>query len=163
MLVENLSFPQDMRVRQEAFALTAAGYQVSVISPRSARQSWHEVLHTIQIYRYPAPREGNSLFGYLWEYGYSLAATFLLTLLVWARHGFDVIHSANPPDITVLIAMFYRLFKKKYIFDHHDLAPEMYLVRFNRRGEQNYSSDTCLPGNPFLPYGKSCNCYQRLL
>jgi hypothetical protein len=84
MLVENLSFPEDPRVRQEAFALAASGYQVSVISPRNLKQS-RQVIQDVHVYRYPAPQEGSGFVSYLWEYSYSLASTFLLSLLVWAR------------------------------------------------------------------------------
>ncbi len=104
MLIENRPYPQDYRVRLESAALSAAGYQVSVICPSALGQPWHEVIEGVHIYRYPAPPDGQGFLGYLWEYGYSLAATSVLSLFVCLRPGFDVIHAANPPDLAVLIA-----------------------------------------------------------
>jgi glycosyltransferase involved in cell wall biosynthesis len=77
-----------------------------------------------------------STLGYIWEYGYSLVATFILSLIVWIRPGFDIIHAANPPDTAVLIALFYKLFGKQFVFDHHDLVPDMYKVRFTDGGNR---------------------------
>ena len=125
MLLENNPFPRDARVRQEAKALIGAGYQVTVICPMGKKQPWQEVVDGVRVYRYPAPPPGDGMLGYIWEYGYSLLASFVLSLLVFVRHGFDVIHAHNPPDILVLIGIFYKLFGKRFVFDHHDLAPEM--------------------------------------
>ena len=136
MLVENNSYPEDPRVRQEALALVRAGYPVSVICPSDAGLPWREVLDGVHIFRYPAPPYGKNFLGYVWEYSFSLVAMFFLSLQVWYRPGFDIIHAANPPDTSVLIAAFYKLFGKKFVFDHHDLAPEMYEERFE--GKANH-------------------------
>jgi len=138
MLLENNPYPQDVRVYREAQALTAAGYQVSVICPADSGQPWRDVDEGVSVYRFPAPPSAQSMVGYLWEYGYSLTAMFFLSLLVVVRGGFDVIHAHNPPDMLVLIAAFYKLFGKRFVYDHHDLAPEMYYARFPGQG------------NPFL-------------
>jgi glycosyltransferase involved in cell wall biosynthesis len=134
MLIENSTYPVDPRVHQEATTLAGAGYQVSVICPRGTNQPWHENLVGVSIFRYPAPPQAMSSLGYVLEYIYSFVATFVLSLYVWAYRGFDIIHAANPPDTAVFIAMFYRLFGKRFVFDHHDLAPDMYLVRSNHKG-----------------------------
>jgi glycosyltransferase involved in cell wall biosynthesis len=136
MLIENRPYPQDHRVRLEAVTLSGAGYQVSVICPSAPGQPWRQVIDGVDVYRYPAPPDGNNLVGYLWEYGYSLAVTFAISLLVCLRPGFDVIHAANPPDIAVLIATFYKLFGKRFVYDHHDLAPELYDARFAGKGRR---------------------------
>lgn len=134
MLLENNPYPRDARVRQEAKALVAAGHEVTVICPKRKGQPWHETIDGVRAYRYPMPAQGDGLFGYLWEYGYSLLATFFLSVIVFATHGFDIIHTHNPPDIMVLIALLYKPFGKKFVFDHHDLAPEMYYARFGGEG-----------------------------
>ncbi|MDX1523568.1 MAG: glycosyltransferase family 4 protein [Anaerolineae bacterium] len=136
MLLENNPYPQDGRVRREATCLAAAGYQVSVISPGQAGQPWHERIGDIRVYRFPAPPDGDGLLGYLWEYGYAMMATLLLSLLVFFRDGFDVLHAHNPPDTFVFIAAIYKLFGKRFIFDHHDLSPEMYHARFDGQGSR---------------------------
>lgn len=136
MLLENFKYPQDGRVRREALALVKAGHQVIVIAPGTKDQTWSEEIDGVFAYRYPAPREAESGLGYLWEYGYSLLATAVLTVFVFARHGFDVIHAHSPPDMFVFIAAFYKLLGKKFVFDHHDLSPEMYRVRFTDGGNR---------------------------
>src|SRR6476469_6130276 len=103
MLLENNAFPQDSRVRAEANALTAAGYQVSVICPQRPGLAWREQVNGVAVYRFKAPPEANGLIGYLWEYGYSMLAAFALSLLVFFQQGFDVIHAHNPPDTFVLV------------------------------------------------------------
>ncbi|MBV9169809.1 MAG: glycosyltransferase family 4 protein [Chloroflexi bacterium] len=134
MLLENSHFPQDPRVRREAYALRAAGYPVSVICPAKPHQPWYEVLNGVRVYRYAPPREMSGAIGYVWEYAYSMAATLVFSLLVLVRDGFDVLHAANPPDTFVLIAMLYKPFGKAFVYDHHDLAPEMYRARFGKGG-----------------------------
>jgi glycosyltransferase involved in cell wall biosynthesis len=136
MLLENLPYPQDLRVRREATALAAAGYRVSVICPAGRGQSNRETINGVNVYRYRSPSSGNGFVGYLWEYAYSMAASFMLSLLLFFREGFDVIHAHNPPDTFVFIAAFYKLFGKRFVFDHHDLSPEMYRARFVGGGNQ---------------------------
>lgn len=135
MLVENVSAPADRRVWPEAVALRDDGFQVSIISPKGLQSDREAAtcVDGIAIYRYPLPAIGNKYVAYLAEYSISLLMTFLLSLKVWRRHGFDVIHAANPPDTFFLIGLFYRLFGKKYLFDQHDLSPELFQVKFGRR------------------------------
>ena len=144
MLVENNPYPQDPRVRLEAAALSGAGYRVSVICPAAPGQPWRQVIDGVDVHRYPAPPDGKSIAGYLWEYGYSVAATFAISLFVWMRPGFDVIHAANPPDTAVLVAAFYRLFGKRFVYDHHDLAPELYEARFGGKEQRSSPPDVGL-------------------
>jgi glycosyltransferase involved in cell wall biosynthesis len=135
ILVENLPVPFDRRVWQEACALRDAGYQVSVICPKGIGHDLScEVISEVHIYRYHLPVEGASALGYLREYGKALTMSFLLSMKVWWRHGFDVIHACNPPDLFFLIGGFYRIFGKKFVFDHHDLNPELFLAKFGRKG-----------------------------
>jgi glycosyltransferase involved in cell wall biosynthesis len=137
MLVENNPFRRDVRVRQEAQALIHAGYQVSVICPAANGQSFHEVFNGVDIYCYPSPYQGKGFLSYIFEYGYSLLSMFSLTMYLYAYRGFDIIHAANPPDTAVLIAVFYKLLGKQFIFDHHDLAPEVFKVRFDTEKKVN--------------------------
>ena len=136
LLVENAPVPGDPRVWNEAMTLRNAGYQVSIIAPQStvhARQEAHSFLDGMAIYRFKLPETQNRHFAYLFEYSAALCLIFLLSLKVWRRHGFDVIHVANPPDILFLIALFYRCFAKKFVFDQHDLCPELFRVIFQGR------------------------------
>jgi len=135
MLLENNPYPQDGRVRREANALTSAGYQVSVICPAANGQPHREIVDGVHVYRYPAPPERDGILGYLLEYGYAMIATFFISLLVFLRKGFDVIHAHNPPDTFALVAGWYKLFGKRFVFDHHDLSPEMYYARFKLDGK----------------------------
>lgn len=130
MLLQNNAYPYDTRVVREATALTEAGHSVTVISPARRGQPLHGVHDGVRSYRYPAPPAGDGTWGYLVEYGVALVASWLLSLWVLVRHGFDVVHAHNPPDLFVLIAAPYKLFGKRFVFDHHDLSPEMYDARF---------------------------------
>jgi glycosyltransferase involved in cell wall biosynthesis len=134
MLLENNPYPQDPRVRREARALTDAGYQVTIICPSDPKQPWRELVDGVRVYRYPAPPSPSGVLGYLWEYGYSMAAAFMLSFFVFFREGFDIIHAHNPPDTFVFVAALYKMMGKRFIFDHHDLSPEMYHARFRDRG-----------------------------
>jgi glycosyltransferase involved in cell wall biosynthesis len=136
MLLENQPYPQDGRVRRESVALTEAGYQVTVICPRNGKQPGRETINGVRVIRYPSPPAGNGLVGYLAEYGYSTAVSFILSLWVAVRGGFDIVHSHNPPDTMFVIGAFFKLFGKRYVFDHHDLSPEMYNARFGGKGNR---------------------------
>jgi glycosyltransferase involved in cell wall biosynthesis len=136
MLLENRPYPQDVRVRREADALVAAGYSVSVICPADPGQPLFEVVKRVRVYRYAAPQPAAGFLGYLWEYGYSMVMSFILSLIIFFREGFDVIHAHNPPDTFVFIAAFFKLFGKRFVFDHHDLSPEMYEARMPGGGNR---------------------------
>src|SRR5579859_1745782 len=135
MIVENVPAPHDRRVWPEAITLRDRGYQVSVISPKGVSdcKESYICIDGIHIYRYKIPVIEHKYLGYPVEYGVALLMTFWLSFKVLFRHGFDVIHSANPPDIFFMIGLFYRLFGKKYVFDQHDLSPEMFQVLFKKR------------------------------
>lgn len=135
IIVENLPCPFDRRVWQEARTLRAAGYVVSIICPKGPGcELSHEEIEGIEIYRHPQPFEASGALGYLAEYTWALLAEFWLSLKVlWFGRGFDVIQACNPPDTIFLIGAFYKFFGKKFIFDHHDINPELYLAKFNRR------------------------------
>lgn len=135
IVVENLPVPFDRRVWQEARTLKAAGAKVSIICPvGKGHEARRETLEGIDIYRHPLPADANSAVGYLLEYG---AALFWETLLAWRiffKGGIDVIHGCNPPDLIFLVALPLRLFGVRYLFDHHDINPELYEAKFGRRG-----------------------------
>jgi glycosyltransferase involved in cell wall biosynthesis len=117
-------------VWQEATTLHAAGYGVSIICPTGKGcEKKFESIDGIDIYRYDLPNEAEGALGYLVEYSAALAFTFWLSLKV----KFDVIHACNPPDLFWLIGGFYKLFGKKFLFDHHDANPELYEAKFGRR------------------------------
>jgi glycosyltransferase involved in cell wall biosynthesis len=135
IIVENLPVPFDSRVWKEARSLTDAGYEVTVICPRGkGYETGHEILEGVRIYRHPAAPEGNSALGYVWEYYCALFWEKLYTWWTYARHGFHVIQGCNPPDDIFLIALPFKLFGVKYIFDHHDAIPELYLSKYDKPG-----------------------------
>jgi glycosyltransferase involved in cell wall biosynthesis len=135
MIVENLPVPFDRRVWQEARTLRDAGALVSVICPTAKGYTVrYEQLEAIHIYRHPLPMEAKGALGFLLEYSAALFHEMRLALCVYFRHGFDVIHGCNPPDLIFLVALPFRLLGKRYIFDHHDISPELYESKFGRRG-----------------------------
>ena len=127
--------PFDTRVWKEAQSLQANGYSVTVLCPRGKNyEKGHEVLNGVHIYRHPMPKEGNSAFTYLIEYGAALLWEFLYTLWIYIVRGFKVIQGCNPPDNIVLVALPFKIFGVKYIFDHHDANPELYESKFQKKG-----------------------------
>ena len=135
MIVENLPVPFDRRVWQEARTLNNAGYQVSIICPvGKGYEKKYEYLEGIRIYRHALPVQGHGALGYALEYSMALFWEFVLAWRVLFKHGFDVIHACNPPDNIFLIGLFFKLFGKKFLFDHHDINPELYIAKFGKRG-----------------------------
>jgi glycosyltransferase involved in cell wall biosynthesis len=134
IIVENLPVPPDRRVWQEARALTEAGYHVSIICPKGRGfQRSRETLHGIEIYRH-GNWEASGALGYLVEYSWALISEFVLALRIYARTHFRVLQACNPPDTVFLIGLFFKLLGVRFVFDHHDPAPELYEARFHRKG-----------------------------
>jgi len=134
IIVENLPSPFDRRVWQEATTLHEAGYEVSIICPiGKGYEKKYELIEGIHIYRHKLPLEAEGAAGYLLEYTTALFWEFVLAWRVFLTRGFDVIHACNPPDNIFLIGGFFKLFGKKFLFDHHDINPELYEAKFGRR------------------------------
>lgn len=147
MLVENY-FPQDTRVTNEATLLTDAGYKVAVIALRKQGQAGHETLNGVEVYRLPTLElfkktpcasinrinlvfvKLKSFLGYVVEYCYFTSACLVLSMYIFVRQGFDVMHAHNPPDTLFLVAVPFKLLGKKFVFDQHDLCPELYRSRY---------------------------------
>lgn len=131
IIVQNLPVPFDRRVWQEARTLRAQGFGVTVICPKSdlCKKS-HERLDGIEIYRYPLMIEADSSrAAYFLEFAYCWVVTLCLSLLAYIERPFHVIHACNPPDTYFLIALMFRWLGVKFVFDHHDLSPELYTAK----------------------------------
>ena len=129
IIVENESVPFDSRVWKEARSLHEHGYQVTVLCPkRKGYMQTHEVLDGIHVYRHPTATEGNTPLGYLVEFSCALFWEVLFSWWIYLRHGFQVIQGCNPPDNIFLVALPFKLLGVKYIFDHHDANPELYIA-----------------------------------
>jgi glycosyltransferase involved in cell wall biosynthesis len=135
IIVENLPVPFDSRVWKEACSLSSNGYDVTVLCPKGKGfELGYEVLEGVRIYRHPMPKEGDSARGYIWEFSCALFWEFFYAFWIYLRHGFQVIQGCNPPDDIFLIALPYKLLGVKYIFDHHDANPELYLSKYGKMG-----------------------------
>jgi glycosyltransferase involved in cell wall biosynthesis len=134
-IVENLPSPFDRRVWQEATTLHAHGYEVSIICPTGkGYEKKYETIDGIHIYRHNLPLDARGALGYLLEYSAALFWEFFLTWKVLLTRGFDAIHACNPPDNIFLVGGFFKLLlRKKFLFDHHDINPELYEAKFGRR------------------------------
>lgn len=130
MWLENNTYPQDSRVRREATTLAGAGYDVTVVCPKRGRQPLRDQVDGVHVLRYPEVRGGRGLAGFVFEYAASMLATFFLSVWHVIRKGADVIHAHNPPDTFALISVPFKLAGIRFVFDHHDLSPEMYDARF---------------------------------
>jgi len=150
MFVEN-HYPNDVRVRNEANTLVAAGHAVTVVALRKKNQPAFENVKGVLTYRVPTLelfdktlqenanflqkliQKVKSLIGYVAEYAYFTSVCLLMSIYVAIKHGFDVIHAHNPPDTLWAVALPWKLLGKKYVFDHHDLCPELFLSRFGAK------------------------------
>jgi glycosyltransferase involved in cell wall biosynthesis len=135
IIVQNLPVPLDRRVWLEATSLQRAGFQVAVISPKSKVYTRsREQLEGVDIYRYPMLLEADtSLSGYLVEFVYCWLASLWLAIQAYRRRPFKVIHACNPPDTYFALAALFRPLGVKFVFDHHDLCPELYVAKGKRK------------------------------
>lgn len=135
IVVENLPVPFDRRVWQEAQALNRAGWTVSVICPANADfPKPFEVIDGVAIYRHPLPLEASGALAYFVEYSAALFHEFRLLIKVHRERGFSIIQACNPPDLIFLAALPFKLMGKRFIFDQHDVAPELFIVKFGAKG-----------------------------
>ena len=134
IIVENLSVPFDRRVWQEATTLKENGMEVSIICPKmNGYIKAYEEIQGIEIYRHPLPFEARSAFGYLLEYGAAIYWEMKLAKKIFKKKPFDVIHACNPPDLIYLTAKKYKNKGVKFVFDHHDINPELYIAKYNKK------------------------------
>jgi glycosyltransferase involved in cell wall biosynthesis len=139
IIVQNLPVPFDRRVWLECQALVADGYEVAVVCPKGKGDPAYQLVDSVKLYKYRPYAPGGSKLGFIMEYGYSFAATARLTLKARRSGRFAVIQACNPPDIFWPIAQALRVIDgTRFVFDHHDLCPELYESRF--------------PDGPKLPY-----------
>ena len=131
IIVQNLPVPFDRRVWLECQALTRAGYQVAVVCPKGKGDPGYEELDGVELYKYGPRTFGVGALGYVGEYLYSFVATLYLAIKASRRGRFAAVQSCNPPDIFWPLGLFFRLVHgSRFVFDHHDLCPETYEVRF---------------------------------
>jgi len=139
IIVQNLPVPFDRRVWLECQALVSAGYQVTVVCPKGSGDPAYEVVDGVRLYKYKPYAPGGSKLSFVTEYAYSFLATAWQVVKARRRGRFAVIQACNPPDIFWPIAMAFRIIEgTKFVFDHHDLCPELFQSRF--------------PDGPRLPY-----------
>jgi glycosyltransferase involved in cell wall biosynthesis len=133
IIVENLPVPFDSRVWKEAIALHQANYDVTVLCPKGKGfEKGYEKLDGIHIYRHPLPKEGSGALSYLWEYTWALFFEFVYSVWIYFRRGFEAIQACNPPDNIFLVAVPFKLLGVRFIFDHHDINPELYFSKYER-------------------------------
>jgi len=135
IIVENLPSPFDRRVWQEANTLKENGAEVSIICPKmKGYTASYELLNGIHIYRHSLPLEASGAMGYLREYFAALFWEFTLSWKIYFKKRFHVIQGCNPPDLIFLVAIFFKVFGVKYVFDHHDINPELYIAKYGKKG-----------------------------
>lgn len=145
IIVENLPVPFDTRVWQEATTLAMNGYTVSVICPKGKGYTKsEEYLQGVHIFRHDLPTEGNGAIGYLKEYTTALREETRLAKKIYKEIGFDVIHGCNPPDDIYMVAKKFKKYGVKYVFDHHDICPELFEAKFGRKKGLLYKSQLWL-------------------
>ncbi|WP_202872522.1 glycosyltransferase family 4 protein [Kribbella soli] len=131
IIIQNLWVPFDRRVWLECQALVAAGYDVTVVCPKGPGDPSYEVIDGVTVHKYKAYAPGGSKVSFVWEYAYSFLATLRLVFRARKAGKFKVLQACNPPDIFWPIAMLLRrLDGTRFVFDHHDLCPELFQSRF---------------------------------
>ena len=154
IIVENLPVPFDTRVWQEATTLAENGYIVSVICPKGkGYDKEKEILNGVNIYRHDLPKEGNGVFGYAREYWCALREEYSLAKKIYNEIGFDFIHGCNPPDNIYMVAKKFKKYGVQYIFDHHDICPELYEAKFGKTSGLFYKSQLLLERHTY----KNCS------
>ncbi len=134
-IVENLPVPFDRRVWQEANTLKDNGAKISIICPKmKGYTTSYEIIDEIEIYRHSLPYEARGAAGYLFEYSTALFWEFYLSWKIFIKKRFHVIHGCNPPDLIFLIALWFKIFTVRYVFDHHDINPELYTAKYGKKG-----------------------------
>ncbi len=145
IIVENLPVPFDTRVWQEATTLAANGYTVSVICPKGKNYTAaEETLEGVHIFRHDLPEAGGGAFAYFREYARALKEEKRLAKRIYKEIGFDVIHGCNPPDDIYMVARGFRKYDVRYVFDHHDICPELFEAKFGRASGLFYKSQIYL-------------------
>ena len=135
IIVQNLPVPFDRRVWLECQALTAAGYQVAVVCPKGKGDPGYQVLDGVELYKYRPYAPGGSKLSFVTEYAYSFLATAWRAARARRRGRFAVMQACNPPDIFWPLALILRVLDRtKFVFDHHDLSPELFQSRFPASG-----------------------------
>ena len=130
IIVQNLPVPLDRRVWLECQALTARGYDVSVICPKGPGDPARQHIDGVDIYKYKPAPETDNLLSFAWEFAYSWIRTAALSVKVRAKKSFSIMQACNPPDTYWLLARLWRPFGVKFVFDQHDLNPELFISRF---------------------------------
>jgi glycosyltransferase involved in cell wall biosynthesis len=140
IIIQNLTVPIDRRVWQEATSLRRHGFGVAIICPKmGAYTKAYERLEDVDIYRYPLIYEaGKGVAGYFVEFVYCWLATLWLALKAYVHRPFHAIHACNPPDTFFALALLFRPLGVKFVFDHHDLCPELTLAKGHARSSLAY-------------------------
>ena len=135
IIVQNLPVPMDRRVWMEATSLRRHGFGVAVICPKREQfNASYERLEDVDIYRYPLIYEANKgVAGYFVEFVYCWLASLWLALKAYGHRPFQAIHACNPPDTFFALAWLFRPLGVKFVFDHHDSCPEMYVAKGRSR------------------------------
>jgi glycosyltransferase involved in cell wall biosynthesis len=150
IIVENLPVPFDTRVWQEATTLVREGYAVSVICPKGKGfDKDYEFLDGVHIYRHDLPDEGNGPIGYAREYFSALRHEYRLAKQIFRERGFHVIHGCNPPDNIYMVAQRFKKLGVDYVFDHHDICPELFEAKFGKKSGPLYKSQIWLERNTY--------------
>jgi glycosyltransferase involved in cell wall biosynthesis len=132
ILVQNLPVPLDRRVWLECRALVDAGYQVSVVCPKGEGDPAFAVLDGVRLHKYDPPPAAAGVAGFGREFAHCLFHTRRLLRQIARERRIDAIQACNPPDTFFTLVRPYRRAGAKFVFDQHDLCPEVYASRFQR-------------------------------
>ena len=136
ILIQNEPAPSDRHVWNQARALVRAGYDVTIICPKGLDRDHeaHEQREGVAIHRYDARHADGGALAFGVEYGSALWQIRKLSRRLAREKPFDLVHACSPPDFLLLAALPLRRAGARFVFDHHDLTPELFVSRFGRPG-----------------------------
>jgi glycosyltransferase involved in cell wall biosynthesis len=132
VVIENIALGRDHRAKKQVDALVGAGYEVSVISPRHEDNAPYRRRPGVRLLEYPPPRERTGTLSFLYEYGYSLLAASALAVRELVRRRVDAVQCGHPPDLYVVLALPFKLARRRFVVDQRDLSPELFAARYRR-------------------------------
>ena len=136
ILIQNEPAPSDRHVWNQSRALVRAGYDVTIVCPKGQDRDREEFerLEGVDIHRYDARQADGGTLAFGVEYASALWQIGKLARRLARERPFDLVHACSPPDFLLLAALPLRRRGARFVFDHHDLTPELFVSRFGGPG-----------------------------
>jgi len=125
-IVRHGHYPFDIRVRKEALALAAKGYQVDIICLKNHSEKSFEIDNGVTIYRIPITHRREGILRYIYEYTSFFGLATIKLCSLYFRNRYDFIQVNTLPDFLVFVTIVPKLLGAKVILDLHEPTPELF-------------------------------------